>query len=184
MNFKRFFDNDCLKEERLVDVYPQKASYISLIDLDLAEEGFFLREVTENAVLRIACKALDLQTVSSFRENLELQRLAVNENSDKTRFLILDNAFHALIFKAAKKNWTWETVNHVTTHFDRIRYFDHKQGTLHLQKIVSQHQEIFNLLLTGGAIDVAKIVHEHLTGYRNNLPRLLVEYSSYFKQHP
>ncbi|WP_448820076.1 GntR family transcriptional regulator [Cetobacterium sp.] len=43
-----------LSEERLMDVYPQKGSFVSLIDLKLVEEAFFMRRTVEREVLKLA----------------------------------------------------------------------------------------------------------------------------------
>src|SRR5689334_11568771 len=45
-----------LAEEDLITVYPQKGSFISLIDIDHVEEARFLRENMEVAILKIACE--------------------------------------------------------------------------------------------------------------------------------
>src|SRR5690554_2566058 len=44
-----------LSEEGLITIYPQKGSYVSLIDIDHVEESLFLREQMEVAVLKLAC---------------------------------------------------------------------------------------------------------------------------------
>ena len=42
----------------LVEILPQRGSYISKIDYNLVEESRFLRLVTENAVLKILCEKI------------------------------------------------------------------------------------------------------------------------------
>ena len=45
-----------LSEERLMDVYPQKGSFVSLIDLKIVEEAYFMRKILEKEVLKLATK--------------------------------------------------------------------------------------------------------------------------------
>lgn len=45
-----------LSQDGLLDIYPQKGTFVSLIDLDAVEEARFLRECVERAVVKLACK--------------------------------------------------------------------------------------------------------------------------------
>src|SRR5699024_6689240 len=44
-----------LSQEDLIGIYPQVGTIVSKIDLDLVEEGRFIRENIERAVVREAC---------------------------------------------------------------------------------------------------------------------------------
>ena len=48
-----------LKDAHLIEVVPQKGTYISLIDLDLVREGIFVRSILEKEVLKKACDGID-----------------------------------------------------------------------------------------------------------------------------
>ncbi|MBU3181932.1 GntR family transcriptional regulator [Clostridium psychrophilum] len=45
-----------LSQEGLISVYPQKGTFVSLIDLLSVEEARFMREHLERAILRLACE--------------------------------------------------------------------------------------------------------------------------------
>ena len=48
-----------LKDEALINVYPQKASIVSPIDLNRVEEAFFLRKIVEIEVLKLCCESYE-----------------------------------------------------------------------------------------------------------------------------
>lgn len=45
-----------LSREGLLNVFPQRGTFVSLIDLNLVEEARFMREHLERAVIRLACE--------------------------------------------------------------------------------------------------------------------------------
>lgn len=170
-----------LKEENLFDVYPQRASAVSLIDLNLAGEGNFMRSVIESAVMHEACGNIPIAILNLLKENLGLQRMVLENTSDQIRFLELDNEFHRLIYVATGKENIWKATMRVTTHYDRLRFFDVVFGTYRLSPIYETHIDLYNILLTGDGRDVLSTVFtNHLRGYRSHLPFLLERYPHYF----
>ena len=52
-----------LAKAKVVDIYPQKGSVVSLIDYALVEEAYFVRSVLETAVVELACEKRDEESV-------------------------------------------------------------------------------------------------------------------------
>lgn len=86
-----------LSRMNLVEILPQRGSYITKIDYDLIEESRFMRLVLETAVLKLACE----QGVSdSHMEHLKRILKMEREFIDSEDFAIqldLDNHFHKTI---------------------------------------------------------------------------------------
>ena len=93
-----------LQDARLVEVYPQRSSCVSRINLDYVEEGVFLRYNIEKAIVNEAMFTSDGAALTRIRENLAQQKLYIDTHSDQD-FTELDNAFHQLIYLAARKPW-------------------------------------------------------------------------------
>ena len=106
-----------LVESKLVTVQPQRSSMVSRIDLDAVEEGVFLRYHAECAIFREAVKKADGQDIARLRANIEQQKLCL-QTGDLDGYMELDNAFHKLLYFAARKPWTWATVMRIVTHHD------------------------------------------------------------------
>ena len=68
-----------LSEEKLVDVFPQRGSFVSKINLNLVEEAVFLRELCEKKILEIACKDPVSDTlINELEKNIEYQKIVIN----------------------------------------------------------------------------------------------------------
>ena len=91
-----------LNRIHLVEILPQRGSYITKIDYELVEESRFMRLALENAVLNLVCQSISKPYAEALSQNLQAQRNA-KDQKDYDAFLELDNEFHKLIFDAANK---------------------------------------------------------------------------------
>lgn len=169
-----------LVESKLVEVYPQRSSCVSRLNLDAIEEGVFLRYNIERAILREAIQKADGSDLSLLRENIEQQK-ATLEAGDLDRYMELDNAFHKLLYLAARKPWTWSTVMRIVTHHDRVRKLQVRLGTDQLWPAHEEHRQLFHAVMTRSEANLDDFLYEHLTaGYRGALPELMQKYPDYF----
>lgn len=115
-----------LKEESLIDVYPQSGSRISYIQIDILKEGYFMRSVLEPGILRMLGGSLSSGRLEPLRENLGQQKKALEKKGEDRidLFFKLDDEFHHRIYELAGKKNTWYAVKKVSTHYDRVRYLD------------------------------------------------------------
>lgn len=90
-----------LKEKGLVDVFPQRGTFVALIDLERINDVLFLREAVEQeTVRRIIEKGDNEKLVQRLREEVEKQRALENPKDDPTAFYKLDDGFHYLLLSA------------------------------------------------------------------------------------
>ena len=74
-----------LKYEFLIDVRARKESKVSYIDVDLINEGFFLRRTLETAVLKAAIHQIGPDTRKKLLDNLKEQREIIEFIPDSYR---------------------------------------------------------------------------------------------------
>lgn len=169
-----------LVESKLVEVYPQRGSIVSRIDLDAVEEGVFLRFNTERAILQEAIKKADGEDLSRLYDNLKQQKEALDTEAPDA-YMDLDNRFHHLLYLTAEKPWTWTAVMRIVTHQDRVRRLQVHQGTQALWTAYEEHTALFHAIMSRSDKNMDEFLYEHLTsGYRRALPQLLEKYPSYF----
>ena len=169
-----------LVESKLVEVYPQRSSCVSRLNLDAIEEGVFLRYNIERAILREAIRNADGNDLSLMRQNIEQQKSNL-ESGNLDRYMELDNAFHKLLYLAAGKPWTWSTVMRIVTHHDRVRRLQVRLGTDQLWPAHEEHRQLFHAVMTRSEANMDDFLYEHLTaGYRRALPELMQKYPDYF----
>ena len=78
-----------LSKMGLVEIQPQRGSYIAKIDYELVEESRFMRLVLENAVLALVCEGISPEHEEMLRANMEEETRHL-EAGDYTRLFELD----------------------------------------------------------------------------------------------
>jgi DNA-binding GntR family transcriptional regulator len=82
-----------LADEGLVDILPQRGSFVAPIRLRDVEEAQFIRESLEVAVARRLAAVRSLRFLAEIKINVARQETAVTDG-DRGLFLELDEAFH------------------------------------------------------------------------------------------
>ena len=135
-----------LKEEMLVEVYPQSGSKVSYININTLKEGYFMRSVLEPEILMTLAGSLSQDYIEKIKENLDLQKKVLEEKNEDSidAFFKLDNKFHQLIYQAGNKSNVWRAVRRVSSHYDRVRYLDAIMSKTDLEAIQKEHEKIFH----------------------------------------
>ena len=171
-----------LTESRLVTVYPQKSSCVSLLSLDAAEEGLFLRYQTERAILQEAIGKAGSSDLLAMQENLAAQKACIL-SGDKTGFMARDNEFHRLLYLSVNRPWTWTVVKGIVTHLDRIRCLQVQENDVSaLEPTYAEHCAIFDAVMSRREEPMDELLHAHLTGgYHRDILELIRRYPDYFE---
>lgn len=170
-----------LREEQLVDIYPQRSSQVSLIDLPLMQEGVLMRSLVEPRIYRQLFGNLDLEITELFKSNLRRQERAVADQ-DTHSFFTFDGEFHDIIYQAARKPNIGKACQTITSQFERIRYLVTIEKYMNIATVYEQHVELYIRLLTGSGQDNRQYYREHLTGYEVYLDKMVESYPAYFKR--
>lgn len=166
-----------LGRERIVEIYPQRGSMISLVDYTLVGEASFMRRCLECGVVETLAsrKGMDL---SVLRENLELQEYYLR-NGNPDRLLELDDEFHHEMFRLAGYENCYRMMVGLYVHFDRVRWMATK--TLDQEPTVEDHQAIYKALTQGRPEEAVRVMVNHLARYRVDEATLRRKYPGYFK---
>ena len=109
-----------LQREGLVEIFPQKQTVVSRIDLKRTAQERFIRESLECAVMEAVIENCSRKNLALLRENIEKQRRA-REKKDYLLHILLDNEFHKLLFTIAGQPLCWETIEDISGNYARIR---------------------------------------------------------------
>ncbi|AZV57812.1 GntR family transcriptional regulator [Clostridium sp. AWRP] len=168
-----------LSQEGLLDVYPQKGTFVSLIDLDAVEEARFLREHVERAVVKLACNEFPEEKMFFLEMNLKVEKMCMDKN-DYTGFFQADEEFHRTIFEGCNKKRTWDTICQVEADFQRIRVLS-LSLKLKIDNVYSQHLVITDAIRDKKPDIADKVMREHLTMVNFDSVKLKEKYQEYFK---
>ena len=167
-----------LAQEGLVQVIPQKGTFVALINRALVDEARFMRMQLELAIVKEACKSFPQSSLNELETNLELQKKCL-EDKDEEAIFILDQQFHYTIFAGVNKPHIWNNMNLLTVHLDRcrrLRLIDNDSW----QDIYQQHIQIYQAIKEKNIIDAMNTVETHLNSSVHDIEILEKKYPSYF----
>lgn len=162
----------------LVEIFPQRGSYISRIDYHLIEESRFMRLVLENAVLKQACKGISQASMDILHKNLQASRRCLTDSAPQ-EFLKLDNQFHQLLFESVDRGWTYGVIHAQMIHFDRLRALSVKSTDN--MRLVRDHEDILYAIERQDEELAEMLMTRHLTRYQADQEKLREVYPEYFK---
>ncbi|MEX3857800.1 GntR family transcriptional regulator [Paraburkholderia sp. BR10923] len=129
-----------LVEAGVLQVLPQRGTFVKRISPRQVREGRFIREAIETAVVRKAAVSITDEQLQALADNLREQKLAAKAN-DTAAFLALDEAFHYAIAQAIDCTAAWETIQDIKAQMDRVRYLSLPEVSP-LDLLIRQHAKI------------------------------------------
>jgi GntR family transcriptional regulator, rspAB operon transcriptional repressor len=157
-----------LREEGLVQVYPQIGSFVSLVDLARVSEAQFVREAIECASLRDL--SVDDAAIAGLRAILRSQTEA-DANSDVEEFFRLDEEFHRELLRLAGHESAWAAVNSAKAHLDRARRLS-LLDTRPVATLIQQHTAVVDALEADNLTDADSSLRLHLRGVFEDVQRI------------
>jgi GntR family transcriptional regulator, rspAB operon transcriptional repressor len=167
-----------LSEEGLVEIVPQSATRVSLIDISKAREAQFLRRALEIEVAKIVCDLPEKQFVQDLREIVDRQRECANK-SNLREFDALDGAFHKRLFEAAGVSDLYALIRQRSGHIDRIRRL-HLPVAGKTREVIRDHELIVKAIARSKTDEAQFRVRDHLSRSLAYSPKLREKYPTYF----
>lgn len=168
-----------LRAEGLVDIFPQHATRVSLIDLDAARQAHFLRRSIEIEIASVLVEAPPPGLVERLRAIAEQQDwLAGRGEFDP--FAALDLAFHELLYEAAGVTHLWHLVRRESGQIDRLRRL-HLPVEGKAQQVVADHFAIAAAIEAGDGAAAQAAIREHLSKSIAFGPTIRARHPHYFR---
>lgn len=166
-----------LAGEELLDIRPQRGTFISKINLSHVEEGRFIRMSLECSVLKLAIEMGISAELKEIDKNLRLQEETVNDK-DINHFFELDEEFHRILFQACNKKMTWYFLNNINTQYKRVRHLS-LLLTQTPEQIIDQHRKYIEVIAERRFDRIDEIVKDHLYYMIQNLDLIKEKFSDY-----
>ncbi|MDB5540891.1 MAG: GntR family transcriptional regulator [Devosia sp.] len=166
-----------LAETGLVEVRPQRGTFVKLISIREVRNSHFIREAIELAVVRKAAAAVTPEGVAELRYLLEVQQVALS--GSLAEFMRLDDEFHSAIAKHAGVEHAWRHVVSLKAQLDRVRFLGFPDATPRPQ-VVAQHTAIVDALERHDADAASAMMCRHLNEIVPSLPRLAEDHPDLF----
>lgn len=167
-----------LARTKIIEVFPQKGSRVSLIDMKLVNESMFMRKIIEEAVVMEACDKASEADIKFLEENVMLQAVyQSSKNLDK--LLELDNIFHKRMYEIADRMQCYQAVHEMSIHFDRVRELSLHSGNI--GSVIDEHKQILKYFAAKDKENLRKMQIAHLERISLDEHGIREQYSKYFK---
>ena len=166
-----------LGEEGLVEIRPQRGTFVSRISVAGVMDARFVREAVEADIAKLLAAKPDSTVVRELTQLVEQQRNVASD--DPLQFLQLDEAFHRQLSVAADKHGAWRVVEDAKAQMDRVRVLSAQQFPV--ERLIEQHQSIVDAIATGDVVAAEAAVRHHLREVLLDLPRIARSFPDYFK---
>jgi len=133
-----------LAESGLIQVRPQRGSFVNKISISHVNNGCFIRKAIECAVVRRAAELATDSQILQLEQNIHQQKITV-EQKQLHDFLKLDDEFHQQISLMADCPLAWSTIENIKANIDRVRFMSLEQ-TSPLNSLYQQHLDIFSAI--------------------------------------
>jgi GntR family transcriptional regulator, rspAB operon transcriptional repressor len=150
-----------LAEAGLVEVLPQRGSFVRKISVKAVNDSRFVREAIELAVLREAIGRLPPSFFPAARGLIAGQREAA-AGDDLERFLALDDDFHRSFAAGIDRLHAWAVAEGQKTQMDRVRFLS-LPGTTPIGRLIEQHEAILDAAERGDTAAGEAAMRTHLS---------------------
>lgn len=174
-----------LNQLDLLTIYPQRGTYVSLIDLNYIEDLLILRTAVEKEVLYEMFTKIDkitrLVLVEALENNLELQDNFRNLELYDKDFQELDSAFHKIMIDSVKRFPLMKILNNPFLHIARWRNFEVAFYN-RIPQLIDQHIAIKNAIKENNLNEAQLAMEMHLETISQIAGKAKEKYPNYFSK--
>lgn len=165
-----------LEEEGLVTVYPQYATLVSKIDINLARQSHFMRRAVEQEIVYELASKPDRRFIDRLvSANAQLKTLVSSDEYGD--FLRHDRAFHYILYEEAGLMDVWPVVRRHSGHIDRLRRLN--LPNVGKGRVVDNHDAIIDGLAAGDPERAEQAMKLHLSGTLSMVASIVERYPDF-----
>ena len=167
-----------LANEGLLDILPNRGSFVKKISPAAVMDARFVREAIEADIVRLVAEDHDAAVDRELANQIEHQKRAV-ETDDPDSFIALDELFHQTLAEAARKLGAWAVIQSQKAQMDRVRYLSLVEHNT--AKLLEQHGAIVSAIAAHDASAAESAMRSHLRRILKDLPEIAQEKPELFE---
>lgn len=169
-----------LADEGLIEIRPQRGTYVSRMRIERLEEALFVRGAVEGALLReLAARQDHAALAVSLTELVDRHEAAVDRH-DTTATLEADAAFHRALVEAGGMPGLWDVIGKARDLHHRVRALAAPEET-NARAAVADHRAIVRAIRAGNGDLAQRRMAVHLGRNRELARGLAGRYPDYFE---
>ena len=167
-----------LVEDGLVEVFPQRGTFVAPIKLRQVRESQFARSAIEVSLVQEAARHWTKTHRITAESNIQLQKQ--NAEQGLTWEFYADNErLHELFADAAGLKGVWNYVQSIKMIWDRIGHIANRVPS-HVNEIISEHTAIVEALNLNDPEAAANSMKSHMLSIDHAVEKLRPEHNDYF----
>lgn len=151
-----------LKQRRLMDIFPQRGTYVSLIDMEYIGDILYMRESVEQEAL---CRIMEMEdtgaTITRLTQAVEAQKNLAKGSNYNDEFYALDNIYHQTLLETVGRPNIMNLISDPYIHVRRWRNFEIRTEQ-RMQEIIAEHEQIITAIEQRDAKGGREALHRHL----------------------
>lgn len=171
-----------LESEGLVDIIPQSKSVISKIDLEKAQQEWFIRTSLEMAMIDRFFENVTSDDIEKMRSyNMKMHSIAKDDKNPENcfQYLLADNAFHAVTYRVSGEHLAAGVIANTMAHYSRLRVLTDMED-FYKRRTVTGHSNLIELADNKDVDGYKAALKEHLSYIINDIRDLKQKYPDYF----
>lgn len=170
-----------LTQQGYIYVLPQSGTFVSRIDMELAEQARFIRDQLEQQIVLEACAQIGKADLKKLEKNLNKQKRYLDAQ-DKRNFFDTERQFHELIFVIAKRIPVWYWLESAEVHLERYRWLHLQVDDQYASNIYEQHEKILEAFNRSKADDLKFLIGLYMRYACYNVEKVRAQYPEYFEE--
>lgn len=167
-----------LREEGLVEIFPQAGTFVSRIPVEAIPEAVFIRQALECATAELVAGIATPEIVAKLDTVITLQRQAFDAG-DQERFHLADESFHETLAICAGYPGIWKVAQAAKSQIDRCR-----RMTLpvpgRMTMVIREHLSIVDAVKRRDGVAAQVAMRKHLGTLLPDLVLLRENHPDYF----
>lgn len=168
-----------LREQGLVETRPKSGTYVSKIDLDSAQNSYYMRGELERSILTRCCGVATPEQIGRLESILDASDAL--DRSEVRRFFDLDNLFHETCYEIAGRHMIWDWMQNFNTHLERFRWLRACSRDIDWEPISHQHRMLLQAIAEGDTDEASYLAANHLHLMPREQKQVISLYPGYFK---
>ena len=170
-----------LQRDGLVNIFPQKETVVSRINLRRIEQERFIRESLECANIDTILRRGGPYDLSALYKNIQEQkRVLAEEYLDGYKFFTIDNEFHRMLFALGGQELSAQVVADTNTHYTRVRLVTLGNAEIARASILEHEMILSEIESNLGELARGHMRH-HLHRLEHELKAFVEKYPDYFE---
>lgn len=158
-----------LAAEGLLEIRPQRGTFVTRINMDWVLDTRFIRESVEADITRIATRMADPAQIERLHRLLNLQ--AELGNDDVAALVALDEEFHGTLATIAGKTLVWGHLQGLKIHLDRVRHL--VSSVTPPDVMLEQHRSVVEAIAGKDPDRAEALMRLHLRRVFEDLPAIM-----------